>query len=424
MTGSSAYRLLAATAILVAMAGCSSSSSKSPLESHRFADGSELVLEDTTFGARPTFTKDGNTFSESFETDKLNVWASFNDSTSSVKHNASRAVAVDSHGCTFPNEGQTHWFSIGRLAPWPFRYFTRKRPPDLVVASFPVAAFPRREQTMKLQFLKDYENQSGAEFEIPNPAPGPYPTWTAEPFPATKQVAGLSATLKNLNASQSTDVLHPPIVNILASGDLSISQNGKPAPEWEAARVSVSDATGNEVQWSGSGNSRGDINLVGRSLCPEESAWKLRLELCRAPQSNFEPASVWTVQKVPIPSTDELIRLEDSTTLGGVTLKLLGVSGRGNVMWEPGNTMTAFEPLVRLGVSLPCDGVWVTLTVVDSKGQRYYRRGGSPSDRSADGIRIFTFTLPKDPALGPIDLHFAIQRTIAVEFVVKPTGSK
>lgn len=48
----------------------------------------------------------------------------------------------------------------------------------------------------------------------------------------------------------------------------------------------------------------------------------------------------------------------------------------------------------------------------------------SAYDRQADGMRVFTFALPADPVPGPVDLQFAIQRTVAFEFLAKPASAR
>ena len=412
------------TSVLIAVAlmpACSGSASK-PSGSYRFPDGSELFLEGTTFGTRHSFSKDGQSFTAEFEKDTLVTWVSLA-TTSTSYTSPTRALSFDSHGCALISNDDRTWSSTGVSPPWPFNYFTTKLSSRLIVEQFPIGVYPRREPSFTLDFLQQNGTESGAAFEIANPVAGPFPSWNPDPLPSTKTVSGLSISLRSLSPSQRHSVPATKVGELRSNATLTISQSNKPATQWITASVILSDATGNELRWTATGKA-GEIALEGPPLCIEEPAWKLRVELARPAESVFPAADVWTVTNVPIPTGSGVIQLYDRSVVGGVSLSLRGIGGSDARMPGAGSAATVSHAIVLLGVSLPCDGRWVTVTATDTRGHRYSAAPRGSFDIIPEHTRVFAFEVPVDTALGPIDLHFAIQRTIAVEFVVKPESSR
>ncbi|HEU4387326.1 MAG TPA: hypothetical protein VFV34_05980, partial [Blastocatellia bacterium] len=175
--------------VLVAVASlsaCSRPVSKSR-GSVRFADGSELSIEVTTFGTRHSFITDGNTHFAEFEKDKLVAWVSFAPKTLTPHNALAHALSLDSHGCALiSNDDPGTWSSRGTSAPWPFGYLTAKLVSRSSVGYFPIGVFPRREPSFKLDFLHPDNTAGGAAFEVATPIAGPFPSWTPEPLPSTK----------------------------------------------------------------------------------------------------------------------------------------------------------------------------------------------------------------------------------------------
>src|SRR4029077_16716963 len=56
-----------------------------------------------------------------------------------------------------------------------------------------IPVFPRRGKEVHLRLLAN--EKTVAEFKISNPAPGPHPTWTPRPLPASVTANGLEVTL-------------------------------------------------------------------------------------------------------------------------------------------------------------------------------------------------------------------------------------
>ncbi len=118
-----------------------------------------------------------------------------------------------------------------------------------------------------------------AEFRIPNPCPGPHPTWRAFPLPLVATNGELEITLEKLTADgkrRRTECL------------FRIRENGRESAAWLPVAFEISDATGNH--WRPGGKTPvlvppGDavVGWFSGALWPEEEAWKLRIE--------FQPAN-------------------------------------------------------------------------------------------------------------------------------------
>ena len=114
-----------------------------------------------------------------------------------------------------------------------------------------------------------------ATFQIPNPAPGPHPKWTASSLPIVAVDRDLEVTLEDFvtdSAGKRTEFrFHARSQQFQSSG-------------WVPIKVELSDATGNS--WSPAVDrliplpqeDRKALRLLG-ALWPEEECWKARVSL-------------------------------------------------------------------------------------------------------------------------------------------------
>jgi len=194
-----------------------------------------------------------------------------------------RAVVLDDQGDSLD------WDAGGRSGTAPDSRGTHYRHAQ----SWDVPAYPRRGKTLVLRFLrKQGDDKPGVpilQLHIANPQPGPYPIWTPEPWPSTKDAGDLAVTLIDFRTGLSMSmptrgaVENEEVVTRLA---LDLEVKGGTNCPWQVKNVEISDATGNRwnsYRWGSKTQARQHgvtqtMNLPG-NLWPGESAWKLRVEL-------------------------------------------------------------------------------------------------------------------------------------------------
>jgi hypothetical protein len=350
-------------------------------------------------------------------------------------------TAFDEHGCRFGGDGSMTMLSTspngssssstgagGRLAP--------PSPTEPAVVGYgTLQPFPRRGSGMRLR-IYGAGGRPVAEFQVPNPAPGPYPVWNPRPLPQTARDSDLAITLTRFATRlmprfiEGTDV---PFVG--ADATFRFVWRGRPCAFWEASKpeIEVMDATGN-VCW-----------LYQCSLCPYESAWKLRARFFRTDRAPFAPAEVWTIRGVPVPAEGAARRLSGTTILQGKQIELLAIAGAGAFTYRngaptphpspearamrgmpsawlgssstngiPTTDFSSGQPHLALRMaSLPED--WrLTLWAVDDRGRRVANQGGGISDDE----HFLSLDIPTGAKR--LDLTLALQQARSAEFLIKP----
>ncbi len=141
---------------------------------------------------------------------------------------------------------------------------------------FEVHAFPRRGRELRLELMEDDEKLG--QFRIPNPCPGPHPTWKAALVPITITNAPLEITLERFTSDG---------IRLRTQCAFTVREHGRETTAWLPMRFEISDATGNHWYPAVSSPLKDEkARLVkGRllgALWAEEDAWKLRVEFRRA----------------------------------------------------------------------------------------------------------------------------------------------
>jgi len=196
--------------------------------------------------------------------------------------------------------------------------------PGEIVQGWRYKAFPRRAKTVRCRFIyKDASDNytNAAEIQIPNPAPGSYPTWTPEVVPLKRNDGDLSVTLLDFAAGVHCEHDVPPqtkwywIGRTTTRAEFDVEHAGKKNAPWKIQSLLISDAAGD--RWKPGlgeplGAQPGDhlgAELIG-SLWPSEPAWKLRVEFSRT--NGFAPAELWTLADVAVPATNQVVTLNSS----------------------------------------------------------------------------------------------------------------
>lgn len=286
-------------------------------------------------------------------------------------------------------------------------------------------AFPRRGKTLGLHYFERKGNEwvRVADFLIPNPAPGNYPTWTAESLPITKTNDDLIVTLESLKAGMSAaDKSKPAASNEIAltEAKFRLVQSGHATNAWRPISVEISDATGNDwlpfphiskVRHEGDA----DIFSFQGALWPGEAAWKMKFEFSRV--SDFDPDEVFTFSGITVPGATQVITLDNATNVGGCKLQLKAISGEkaeqpGNLKWvtvkQRVNISIAVNPVLA-------DRRLALLQVTDENGHE------GDITREPDwnsGERVYGFKVPEGAK--QLSLKFALHKSRIVEFQARP----
>jgi hypothetical protein len=324
-----------------------------------------------------------------------------------------RLVVFDEQGNTF--DGGT---SMGTLG-------TSDGTLTLRIDGWVPPAFPRRGKTLGLRYFenKGKEWKQVAEFRAPNPASGNYPTWVAEPLPATKIDGDLSVTLENLKSGLSKpDHTRPAGSNEIAvtEATLRVTQAGRANDAWRPEAVEISDATGNH--WkpyphvvSVKHESDEDFFSFDGALWPGEAAWKMRFEFSRV--ADFEPDEICTFSEIIVPGTTQIITLDKTTNVAGSKLQLMAISG---VDAEQPGSLKWVTVKKRVNISIrvnpiPPDRRLSLLKVTDEAG-REAEITREPDWNSAE--RVYGFQIPEGAK--QLSFTFAFHKSRFVEFLARP----
>jgi hypothetical protein len=318
------------------------------------------------------------------------------------------SIVFDEHGC------QTKSFTVLN---WQDLVSSR------MTEAFGALAYPRRGQTVGLRVGSPVgvgTAPTPAEFRVTNPAPGPYPVWRPEPMPIARRDGEMTFTLTGLTTGLEgpgpTLQRAAPGKPIWSRASFHITESDRPSDGWTVAGLTLSDATGNEVQPDAFSQyrheGRAHFALKG-GLCAEEPAWKLRAEFAQT--RGFEPGDLWVVRGVPIAKRGRLVDTRVSFTRHGVTARLLGIAGSA-AQAPNGMAMGGFPAAY---VQAPARLKGLHLTLVQARDDRG-RTIQSTRTGTAD-VGWYSFSLPAHTDARSVDLTFALHRSRFAEFVARPS---
>ncbi len=293
---------------------------------------------------------------------------------------------------------------------------------------------PRRSPTLNLWFFEDLPDGTklkAGQLTVPNPWFDTYPQWTPDPLPATRTNGPLVATLNAFTTGHN----HHSYTKSTPGGGVTIGWGtnrqdgesrsvlqghfvtpGAPTERWVIAAASLADATGNTLTnhslgWTRSGATT--AFTLSPSLWPGEHAWRLQLQLKR--EAGLPPEHLFVLRHLPLPPLHTTNSLDLHTNLHGLTLDLLEFIRRPPI---PGHAWSSHDlselklqhsPLPP-GAQLDLLHVRVANTTNDLEVPS---RGASGRERS-----YHIKNLPTDATA--LDLTFALQPTLPVEFLVQP----
>jgi hypothetical protein len=313
--------------------------------------------------------------------------------------------------------------------------------------SFPV--LPRRSRVLQLNFypFPGFGNGSdpAGSITITNPLYGNYPQWKPEPVPAVKKAGDLEVRLDDFvtgrqpgggtvvkaNGSRSLPFYRAEKGQDVVTGyDFSVRSPRGTNEVWVLQSAELSDATGNVLRNTSFQSSYNAFRGYGRpqltewaaysesfrdTLWPDEAAWRLKLEFKRA--SGFAPEEIVTFKNVPVPGVGTNLYPGFAKKAGGIKVVLTKFERRPEptVVWAWGFPS---DETPRVTVELPGKPKGVALDFLDMKADvgQAELSGYSSSDEFSSAIYVKNISTNAKT----MDFTFVVQKTRAVEFLVKP----
>ena len=349
-----------------------------------------------------------------------------------------RIVLFDDQGNSY--EGAVAARTSGGFNP------TNKYFHTLEMQAFPLV--PQHGKTIGLRFFSDQKDGKGgaaiAEFHIPNPHPGRFPTWVPEPLPDVKYAGSVAATLTEFTTGLSR--AHPEQAarqneQTITRLGLQLEEPGKSNCGWKPHGIEVSDATGNLwMPYSPASSAAGPASeaytlTFPGTLWPGEAAWKLRIELSRA--NGFEPTELWTTSDLLVPAagsnlfaapssmvrsslqaSNPSVGLSNSpsvfsTNINGCSIRLeLAATKASGGKSEPSSSDVTLSVSIE---QIPNDFRLNLVRVSDEKGRTV------KINSSNEWLRwrsLFHLTVPLDATR--LDCTFAYHKSRFVEFLAAP----
>lgn len=344
------------------------------------------------------------------------------------------SVVSDEHGCWMRQWSESRG-SQG-TGPGRWLWFDLEAPPE--IRNVTVEAFPRRGEKVILTLFEDDIGRDEdserlfVEFSVPNPDPGPHPTWEAKPLPVTQQTGDLTFTLTDLRTGvdQIGESVEPD-QRPLTQASFRITERGRPSRFWAPVRIVISDATGNRLFYDLSNrrsseatykNGGAQVSLL-KMLCAEE-VWKLGVEFARTSDYRSPSEALWTVPDVSIPGENKIDFSDKSAVRMGREVRLVGIGGTGTLQWQPDASVGGYwKAVVKARVSSLHGASSLSLIATDKRGRRFTGVSQGYEDIGGNNGREFTFyfnDLPDD--VKALNLTFAIHESHYAEFLAKPVA--
>lgn len=297
---------------------------------------------------------------------------------------------------------------------------------------FMLNAYPRWDSKMILRVMsygQRGQQVSKEQFVVSNPARGSFPKWTPDPLPDTQSDGDLNVTLTRLAGDASfnrgSGVPQKDPMNRAVLAAFHTEQKGVVVTNWQPVRITTSDASGNSIEnnsWSSGRDDNGDATMTYQwGLWPDQTPWKLRVEMSRT--SGFNDDEAWTVQNVPVqPGSWQSMWNNNGrnsrtnsafaeTTLNGIHLKLFPAiqitdQNFGNGQRQGGVRVTA-DP------DLP-EGFRLSVLATDEQGRQLQNWG--PNGGGGNYIAQF----PNLRKARTLNITVALHKSRFVEFTVNP----
>jgi hypothetical protein len=292
-------------------------------------------------------------------------------------------------------------------------------------------AVPRRDRIITINFFS--HNADGTvrrcgSLAFANPVFGKFRQWQPESLPSTKHAGDVAVTLENFSTGHDDNTRYKSLDsrrrevefgtnrkernrNVCFVHTFSLSDTNQ---VWRMVGAELSDAAGNRLHSSSAnwGGETEDYFGFEPGLWPSENAWKLRCEIKRI--RGFAPEELLVFKGVPLGRLQATNRVGWTTNLSGVSVTLDYVSRRPpqtNDTWSA-NKMSDVHFIIH---GLTND---LLLDLVSARADNGTNLEFPSWSSSGFEKNYYLKNVPLDAATA--DFTFAVHRSRAVEFVVKP----
>lgn len=247
--------------------------------------------------------------------------------------------------------------------------------PDTSLLGYDLSNYPRRGKSIRIRFSgNDFRGHPPTDLVVPNPAAGPFPTWTPDAVQTPRRVGKLDLFLDRFVAG-ATHLSKPdakPNGPLTASTrpllpyqgwssiwpgpqgylDLRFREQGQPAAnDWQVEEVRISDATGNF--WQPSPPTRSDLSpeslriALGPLLLPKEPAYQVQLVVAR--QNNFPASEIVSIPNLTIPARGQSRPVKQFIHRPGCQIEVAQVLGRNSIVNNAWITRQSYVALRTTG---------------------------------------------------------------------------
>ena len=298
------------------------------------------------------------------------------------------------------------------------------------VGELPV--FPRRGQEMYLRVMS--AKNLVAEFKIPNPAPGPHPTWNAEPLPLSSTDGDLEATMAKFRAYQTSAETAERESRYPRTECVFVCQeDNRKTVAWLPVSFDVSDATGNhwrshpDSRYSGTEDGEVRSGFLG-ALWSGESAWKIGVEFRRV--AEFPESELLRISRIRVPAADEFYEPRTQYQWNGANVEVGVVIGT-NVDWDRIHQFNVDRKrgcitVALTGRILSRNRRLTFLAATDQQGRAVNLAApvNEPGIRSDGTSRPYSFIFEVPEGAQELNMVVAVSQSRFVEFLAKPEQIK
>lgn len=291
-------------------------------------------------------------------------------------------------------------------------------------------AFPRRGKTIGVRLYRrnqSFDMERFAEFKIQNPIARSYPVWTGSELPISESNGDCTFTFKEFltraGSMPSTYWAAKPGEN-WTQMYFRVSQKGEVSDQWQPVRVELSDATGNHaasdsmfgVDYSKSSplRSHEQVFVMDRSLWPDGSAWKCRVEFSRKDTAQFRADELWTIRGMKNPTDDGRNEINATNRIQGVEVRFRGLVGKQGQLRS---YFPMFRSTSNIEIEVPDLPHGVRLNLVRVKDDHGREVKCQPLAYGA-GRYAFGIEFPNNAET--VDVTLAIHKSRFVGYLAKP----
>ena len=280
--------------------------------------------------------------------------------------------------------------------------------------------FPRRQKSFT--FRAGFSGFAPVELKVPNPfQTSSSQEWSPESLPATRTIGATNFTLSRIRG-HFTESRH------WFDARLKIEIDGKDRTSWFSSWPMYRDVMGNR----------------SHTLCPYEPAWKVEYEVRHSHEAPFPEDQIIRIPDLTFPKPGEVNRIQETRTLGAISLQFIGLCGPGDYKFSNGVCIAAapFEgssigesfssssssgppPRVELAFRRSKPSLLVNISSLERSDDLLLRgrdESGKPFRISFNGSadRTYRYELHAPTNASRFALELIPQKAVRIDYIVAP----